>query len=161
MCGSENSTGTLCNSVPYREVRTTMDIQSYMKFQHALAWPELEQNELILKYHIRSHWSTAVVICSLLKIRKWLLSLQSALIWDRHAHVLSCVWLSATLWTAACLLLLSMEFSRQGYWSGLPFPMPGDRPDPGTKPVSPASPAVAGRFLGIQYFNEVVAQKVD
>ena len=33
---------------------------------------------------------------------------------------------------------LSMEFSRQEYWSGLPFPSPGDLPDPGIKPVSPA-----------------------
>ena len=94
--------------------RTTMDVQSCTKFQHALAWPALEENELILKYHIRSHGSTAVLIRSLLKIRKWLLSLQSVLIWDRHAQVLSRVWLSATLWTVARQLLLSMEFSRQG-----------------------------------------------
>ena len=33
--------------------------------------------------------------------------------------------------------LLSMEFSRQEYWSGLPFPSPGDLPDPGIKPWSP------------------------
>ena len=36
-----------------------------------------------------------------------------------------------------------MEFSRQGYWSGLPFPPPGDLPDPGIKPGSPESPAVS------------------
>ena len=42
---------------------------------------------------------------------------------------------------------LSMEFSRQEYWSGLPFPPPGDVPDPGIEPVSLASPAVADRFL--------------
>ena len=41
---------------------------------------------------------------------------------------------------------LSMEFSRQEYWSELPFPTPGDLPNPGTKPVSPVSPASAGRF---------------
>ena len=40
-----------------------------------------------------------------------------------------------------------MEFSRQKYWSGLPFPFPGDLPDPGTKPVSLESPALAGRFF--------------
>ena len=33
------------------------------------------------------------------------------------------------------------------YWSGLPFPAPGDRPNPGIKPVSPVSPALAGRFF--------------
>ena len=37
---------------------------------------------------------------------------------------------------------LSMGFSRQEYWSGLPFPSPGDLPDPGIEPMSPASPAL-------------------
>jgi len=40
-----------------------------------------------------------------------------------------------------------MEFSRQEYWSPLPFPSPGDLPDPGIGPVSPASPALAGGLL--------------
>ena len=39
-----------------------------------------------------------------------------------------------------------MGFSRQEYWSGLPFPAPGDLPDPGITPRSPASPALAGRL---------------
>ena len=42
---------------------------------------------------------------------------------------------------------LSMGFSRQEYWSGLPCPPPGDLPDPGNEPISPASPALAGRFF--------------
>ena len=41
-------------------------------------------------------------------------------------------------WTVACQAALSMEFSRQGYWSGLPFPPPGDLPDPGIKSGSSA-----------------------
>ena len=49
----------------------------------------------------------------------------------------SCVWLFTTPWTVACQALLSMGFSRQEYWSGLPFPSPGDLPDPGIKPGSP------------------------
>ena len=44
----------------------------------------------------------------------------------------------ATPWTVACQALLSMGFSRQEYWSGLPFPSPGDLPDPGIEPGSPA-----------------------
>ena len=44
----------------------------------------------------------------------------------------------ATPWTVACQAPLSVEFSRKEYWSELPFPPPGDPPDPGTKPVSPA-----------------------
>ena len=41
---------------------------------------------------------------------------------------------------------LSMEFSRQEYWSRLPFPMPDDLPDPGIKPISLASPALTDKF---------------
>ena len=43
-----------------------------------------------------------------------------------------------TPWTVARQVPLSTEFSRQEYWSGLPFPSPGDLPDPGTEPQSPA-----------------------
>ena len=42
-----------------------------------------------------------------------------------------------------------MGFSRQEYWSGLPFPSPGDLPDPGIKPASLTSPAFAGGFFTI------------
>ena len=55
-----------------------------------------------------------------------------------HAHSLSCVGVFATPQTEAHKAPLSMEFSRQGYWSGLPFSPPGDLPDPGIKPESPA-----------------------
>ena len=47
----------------------------------------------------------------------------------------------------ACQAPLSLEFSRQEYWSGLPFPTPGDLPNPGIKPASLASPALAGGFF--------------
>ena len=59
----------------------------------------------------------------------------------------SCVRLCATLWTVTCQAPLSMRFSRQEYRSGLPYPSPGDLPDPGIEPVSLMSPALAGRFL--------------
>ena len=45
---------------------------------------------------------------------------------------------SATVWTVAHQVPLFMEFFRQEYWSGLPFLSPGDLPDPGIKPPSPA-----------------------
>ena len=54
---------------------------------------------------------------------------------------------SAILWTVALQAPLSMGFSRQEYWSGLPFPSPEDLPDRGTEPVSLVSPALAGRFF--------------
>ena len=52
--------------------------------------------------------------------------------------LLSRVQLLATSWITAYQAPLSMEFSRQEYWSGLPFPSPGDLPDPGIEPRSPA-----------------------
>ena len=48
-----------------------------------------------------------------------------------HAHVLSCVQLFAATYIVALQAPLSMEFSRQEYWSGLPSPTPGDLPSPG------------------------------
>ena len=60
---------------------------------------------------------------------------------------LSHVRLFVTPWTAACQDPLSMEFSRQEYWVRLSFPTPGDLPDPGIKPVSPAYPVLAGGFF--------------
>ena len=58
--------------------------------------------------------------------------------------MLSHVRLSATPSTVANQAPLSMEFSRQEYWRGLPFPTSADLPDPG---IEPESPALAGRFL--------------
>ena len=59
---------------------------------------------------------------------------------------LSRVRLSVTPWTVAHQASPSMEFSRHEYWSGLPSP-PGDLPDPGIKPESLMSLALAGRFF--------------
>ena len=53
----------------------------------------------------------------------------------------------ATPWTVACQTPLSMGFSRQEHWSGLPFPSPGDLPDPEIEPASPVPPALAGRLF--------------
>ena len=63
------------------------------------------------------------------------------------AQSLSYVWLFATPWTVAHQIPLSMGFSRQEYWSELPFPPPRDLPEPGIKPVSLATPALEGGFF--------------
>ena len=60
--------------------------------------------------------------------------------------ILSRVWLFETLWTVVRQAPLSMGFPRQEFWSVLPFPSPGDLPNPGNKPASLVSPALAGRF---------------
>ena len=61
--------------------------------------------------------------------------------------MLSCLTL-VTPWTLACQVPLSMGFARQEYWSGMPFPSPGNFPDPGIKPLSPALQAVSCIALG-------------
>ena len=53
-------------------------------------------------------------------------------------YSLSLVQIFATRWTVVHQVLLSVEFSRQEYWSGVPFPSPGNLPDPGIQPRSPA-----------------------
>ena len=64
-----------------------------------------------------------------------------------HAQTLSRVQLMATPWTATSQTPLSKEFSRQEYWSGLPFLSPGDLPDPGIESVSLV---LAGGFFIIE-----------
>ena len=61
-----------------------------------------------------------------------------------RTRLLDCILLFATLWNIAGQAPLSMEFSRQEYRSGLPFPSPGDLPDLG---IEPASPALSGGFF--------------
>ena len=61
-----------------------------------------------------------------------------------HAQSLSCVLLFAALWTVAHQAPLSMKFSSQEYWNGLPFASPGHLPDP---EIEPASLAFADGFF--------------
>ena len=64
--------------------------------------------------------------------------LQARILVKVKVKVTQSVWLFAIPWTVAHQDPLSIEFSRQEYWSGLQFPSPGDLPDPGIKPGSPA-----------------------
>ena len=62
------------------------------------------------------------------------------------AQSLSHVQLFETLWTIACQVPLYMGFTRQEYWSGLPFPLPGDLSDPGIEPTPPTSSCI-GKWI--------------
>ena len=75
---------------------------------------------------------------------------------------LSHVRLFATPWTVAYQAPLYMGFSRQECWSGLPFPSPGDLPDPGIKPWSPAlrADALPSEPQGSPNVSYTVAQMV-
>ena len=72
---------------------------------------------------------------------------------------------SVTSLTVAYQASLSMEFSRQEYWSGLPFPTPGDLPDPRIKPAPLAYPALSGRFFTMTLlgtlWNKILQDKSD
>ena len=66
-------------------------------------------------------------------------------------QLLSCVQLFASPWTVAHQAPLSMGFSRQEYWSGLPFPPPGGHPDPRIEPSSPVSPTLQADSLPLSH----------
>ena len=82
----------------------------------------------------RRNWISYLRLCHTWKSRPQNKSQGS----NAELNSLSLVQLFATPWTVARQAPLSMGFSRQEYWSGLPFPSPGDLPNPGIKPGSPA-----------------------
>ena len=67
-----------------------------------------------------------------------------------------------TPWTISHQAPVSMGFFSQGYWSGLPFPPPGDLPNPAIKPISPVSSALAGEFFTTEpsgkLFNNIMSE---
>ena len=71
----------------------------------------------------------------------------SSCVLNRFSHVR----LFVTPWTVAHQAPLSMGFSRQEYWSGLPLPSPGDLPDSGIELVSPVVPAVQADYLPLNH----------
>ena len=77
-----------------------------------------------------------------------------------YTYVLSVVSDSVTPWTAARQVPISMGFSRQEYWSGLPLPPPRNIPDPGIKPASLDSPALAGGFFTIGAIWEALNRRI-
>ena len=101
----------------------------------SVAWPA-----------IQCHFKLAVKPWAMCLVQKWLVLWKgregkpsvAGKKWRSEVKSFSRVRLFAIPWTAAHQAPLSMGFSRQGYWSGLPFPSPGYFPDPGIEPRSPA-----------------------
>ena len=90
------------------------------------------------------------------------------MIWDilifacMHACLItSVVSNSAILWTVNFQVPLSMEFSRRGYWSGLPFPPPGDLPNSRIEPESPAPPALQADSLPLNHWGGPYSSLLD
>ena len=71
-----------------------------------------------------------------------------------------CVRLFVTSWTVGHQPPLSMEFSRQEYWSGLPCPPPGDLPDLGIEPTFPVSPALWADILPLNHWGRLLRRKL-
>ena len=126
-----------------REVRTTsmFNMSSFPQFPTVpKVWIRLGQS--FLRIPRREKWVET-------PLNAWLPNRSN---WQYNSHVcmwnhFSCVQLCATPWTAAHLAPLSMEFSRQEYWGGLPFPSPRDLPHLGNEPTSLMSPALEGGSL--------------
>ena len=104
---------------------------------------------MLWRYH-----SFNITLCSLLVRCKYLRELPSHCVWlimlntlEGSLCMLNHVLTFATPWTIAHQAPLSMEFSRQEYWSGLLFSTPGDLPNPGIKTMSFKSPILVGRFF--------------
>ena len=74
-------------------------------------------------------------------------------------YVFSHVWLFVISWTVAHQCPLSLRLSQQEYWSGLPFPPPGDLPNPRIKTASLASPTLAGGFLPLSHLWSPLAPR--
>ena len=89
-------------------------------------------------------WQETQEILHLLSHKiKFIILTISSVQFENEMKLLSHVWLFVTPWTVAYASPPSMEFSRQECWSGLPFPSPGDLPNPGIEPGSPALQADA------------------
>ena len=108
---------------------------------------------LILKYNNKNHYASS----SSNRVVSFIENLEPRLKFFSRSKCarLSRVRLFAPPWTVACQAPLSTDFSRQEYWSGLPFRSPGDLTNPGTEPRSPALQAdslpseLPGKTLGL------------
>ena len=97
----------------------------------------------LLCFKCTAKWFWYIYICTSIHIYMYI----SDVYINIRKWMLSHIWLFVTAWAVACQAPLSMGFSRQEYWSGLPFPSPGDHPDPGIEFMFLASLVLAGGFL--------------
>ena len=86
--------------------------------------------------HAHTNSSVCVCVCVCARVRT-----------RARAQSLSHVQLFVTPWTGACQAPISLKIFKQEYWTGLPFPTPGDLPDQGIEPASLASPALSHGFF--------------
>ena len=110
------------------------------KAQMSLPLPSFTQDAFKLLFYIKSQMHVSNSMKNY-KRESWPFTSHHLKInskWSFESDRLSRIWLFATVWTVTRQAPLSMGFSRQGYWSGLPFPSPGSFSSPRIKPGSPA-----------------------
>ena len=100
-----------------------------------IKWP------FMLKKKSSQKWQLSILLSKIIFLLFW----KSG--WYIVCSVTQSVWIFVTSWTVPCKVPLSMGFPGQEYWSGLPFPPPGNLPKPEIQPMSLASPVLAGRFF--------------
>ena len=113
--------------------------------KHIDLYLNIKTLELNFKWY--KHWVKNVTLCS--NMNRNTVALKFQLNAELALSRFSCVWLFVTPWSIGCQALLSMGFSRQEYWSGLPCPPPGDFPDQGSNWSLLLSPELAGKFSTI------------
>ena len=136
---SSNKQGTCHPAIPLPGVDPKeLDVESQLSL-HLCSWQHIHKNQNVQATQCPSvdGWIN----------RMWSIHTIEYLCVCLHAHTCAQPCLTVIPWTIALQAPLFMGFSRQEYWSGLPFPSPGDLPNCGTEPSSLMSPALAGRFF--------------
>ena len=130
-----NPLALLCSNIfGYKICKWTRDWIHFL-----LRWTEREKNPRT-KVKIKHQFSLSDYLCVLCSVCcTW--GCKESDMTGQLTHTCTVVSDSVMLWTVACQALQSTGFSRQEYWSGIPFPSPGNLPNPGIKPVSPVSSA--------------------
>ena len=135
VCNEESS-----DNKEYLTLSESLIVRAWMAFprwtkawwQHLEGVLMLEMECLLLPFTLLFSWKRIT------SVHHFDLSLDYVSEWVEWVKLLSRVWLFVTPWIVAYQAPPSMMFSRQEYWSGLPFPSPGDLPNPGIEPRSPA-----------------------
>ena len=141
-------------------------LSQYSGIKKEKGWGDIGRQLAVIAHSVNSGmftWHLCVLQCFLFFTEVWLMWLMYTVIMyvtgiqysdSQFLKVMlylwwwfSCVWFFGIPWTVAHQTPLSMELFRQEYWSGLPFPSPGDLSNPGIKPASLVSPALAGGFF--------------
>ena len=127
VCGHTRATRLACCSSWDFSFFFLKDVYSSRKAMAPLLCEGSLKYELLFPWKLlsRCYGSTAWIPLAFVRGKKWK--------WKSFSPV----WLFETPWTVACQAPLSMGFPRQECWSGLPFPSPGDLPNPGIEPTSP------------------------